>query len=186
MNARHSLLLLAMMALSACQSSDPRGKDQASPSDSLAWHSAWRSRIDSLEKVLSADSLGISPQTAPLDSLAATCLRFAETFPSDPYAPTMMWKAARVMRTMGNSEGAVRCGKAIADGYPAHPLAPIALYFNAVVLNEDMGVREAALFYLDRLQEEYPSDSLVRDAALYRETMGYSQEDWNKRLQERP
>lgn len=98
----------------------------------------------------------------------------------------MMWKAARVMRTMGNSEGAVRCGKAIADRYPAHPLAPIALYFNAVVLNEDMGVREAALFYLDRLQEEYPSDSLVRDAALYRETMGYSQEDWNKRLQERP
>ena len=178
MNPKRTLLLLALLTLSACQSGDPSSTDVSIRSDSLVW----LSRIDSLEKVLAADSLGLSPQTEPLDSLVATCLRFAETYPQDPFAPQTLWKAARVLRTLGQAEGAVRCGKAIADAYPDHPLAPIALYFNAVVLNEDMGVREAAVFYLDRLKEEYPKDSLVRDAALYRETMGWSQEDWNQRL----
>ena len=89
---------------------------------------------------------------------------------------------ARAERGLGDVEGAVQCGKALVDAYPAHPLAPVALYFNAVVLNEDGGVQEAAAFYLDRLCTEYPGDSLAKDAVLYRETLGMKQEDWNKRL----
>jgi len=171
-----------VLGLVACQ---PKGSDDSAEStrqDSLALRSLMRSSIDSLEKVLSADSLGISPQTAPLDSLAANCLRFASVFPRDPYAPIALWKAAQVLRSLGDVEGAVQCGKALVDAYPAHPLAPVALYFNAVVLNEDGGVQEAAAFYLDRLSEEYPGDSLAQDAAMYRQTLGMKQEDWNKRL----
>jgi predicted Zn-dependent protease len=175
-------LACLVLGLGACQPKGPNDSAASTRNDSLALRSLLRSGIDSLEKVLSADSLGISPQTAPLDSLAATCLRFASVFPRDPYAPVALWKAAQVLRSLGDVEGAVQCGKALVDAYPAHPLAPIALYFNAVVLNEDGGVQEAAAFYLDRLSEEYPGDSLAQDAALYRQTLGMKQEDWNKRL----
>jgi len=175
-------LACLVLGLGACQPKGPNDSAESTRIDSLALRSLLRSGIDSLEKVLSADSLGISPQTAPLDSLAATCLRFASVFPRDPYAPVALWKAAQVLRSLGDVEGAVQCGKALVDAYPAHPLAPIALYFNAVVLNEDGGVQEAAAFYLDRLSEEYPGDSLAQDAALYRQTLGMKQEDWNKRL----
>lgn len=175
-------LACLVLGLGACQPKGPNDSAASTRIDSLALRSLLRSGIDSLEKVLSADSLGISPQTAPLDSLAATCLRFASVFPRDPYAPVALWKAAQVLRSLGDVEGAVQCGKALVDAYPAHPLAPIALYFNAVVLNEDGGVQEAAAFYLDRLSEEYPGDSLAQDAALYRQTLGMKQEDWNKRL----
>lgn len=175
-------LACLVLGLGACQPKGPNDSAESTRNDSLALRSLLRSGIDSLEKVLSADSLGIYPQTAPLDSLAATCLRFASVFPRDPYAPVALWKAAQVLRSLGDVEGAVQCGKALVDAYPAHPLAPIALYFNAVVLNEDGGVQEAAAFYLDRLSEEYPGDSLAQDAALYRQTLGMKQEDWNKRL----
>lgn len=175
-------LACLVLGLGACQPKGPNDSAASTRNDSLALRSLLRSGIDSLEKVLSADSLGISPQTAPLDSLAATCLRFASVFPRDPYAPVALWKAAQVLRSLGDVEGAVQCGKALVDAYPAHPLAPIALYFNAVVLNEDGGVQEAAAFYLDRLSEEYPGDSLAQDATLYRQTLGMKQEDWNKRL----
>jgi len=177
-------LACLVLGLGACQPKGPNDTAESTRNDSLALRTLLRSGIDSLEKVLSADSLGISPQTAPLDSLAATCLRFASDFPRDPYAPVALWKAAQVLRSLGDVEGAVQCGKALVDAYPAHPLAPIALYFNAVVLNEDGGVQEAAAFYLERLTNEYPGDSLAKDAALYRQTLGMKQEDWNKRLKE--
>ena len=177
-------LACLVLSLGACQPKGPNDTVEATRNDSLALRTLLRSGIDSLEKVLSADSLGISPQTAPLDSLAATCLRFASDFPRDPYAPVALWKAAQVLRSLGDFEGAVQCGKALVDAYPTHPLAPIALYFNAVVLNEDGGVQEAAAFYLERLTNEYPGDSLAKDAALYRQTLGMKQEDWNKRLKE--
>jgi tetratricopeptide (TPR) repeat protein len=177
-------LACLVLGQGACQPKGPNDTAESTRNDSLALRTLLRSGIDSLEKVLSADSLGISPQTAPLDSLAATCLRFASDFPRDPYAPVALWKAAQVLRSLGDVEGAVQCGKALVDAYPAHPLAPIALYFNAVVLNEDVGVQEAAAFYLERLTNEYPGDSLAKDAALYRQTLGMKQEDWNKRLKE--
>jgi len=177
-------LACLVLGLGACQPKGPNDTAESTRNDSLALRTLLRSGIDSLEKVLSADSLGISPQTAPLDSLAATCLRFASVFPRDPFAPVALWKAAQVLRSLGDVEGAVQCGKALVDAYPAHPLAPIALYFNAVVLNEDGGVQEAAAFYLERLTNEYPGDSLAKDAALYRQTLGMKQEDWNKRLKE--
>jgi len=177
-------LACLVLGLGACQPKGPNETAESTRNDSLALRTLLRSGIDSLEKVLSADSLGISPQTAPLDSLAATCLRFASDFPRDPYAPVALWKAAQVLRSLGDVEAAVQCGKALVDAYPAHPLAPIALYFNAVVLNEDGGVQEAAAFYLERLTNEYPGDSLAKDAALYRQTLGMKQEDWNKRLKE--
>ena len=177
-------LACLVLSLGACQPKGPNDTAEATRNDSLALRTILRSGIDSLEKVLSADSLGISTQTAPLDSLAATCLRFASVFPRDPFAPVALWKAAQVLRSLGDVEGAVQCGKALVDAYPTHPLAPIALYFNAVVLNEDGGVQEAAAFYLERLTNEYPGDSLAKDAALYRQTLGMKQEDWNKRLKE--
>jgi len=168
--------------LGACGPKGGVGAGGATDLDSAQFYQGLRTRIDSLERVLAEDSLGLSGRSAPLDTLAAVCLNLATNFPRDAYAPLALWKAAQACRTMGAYQEAIACGKALAEAYPEHTLAPSALFFNALVMNDDLKVPESAAFYLDEILEKYPSDSLAEQARAMKELVGLDEQELLRRL----
>jgi len=141
-----------------------------------------RSRIDSLERVLAKDSLAQGNHENLLDSLGTLCVELANRYQNTPYAPVALWKAARAFRAAGSYPQAIACGKALTETFPQHDLAASALFHNALIFNEDLQNTTSAAFYLDRLLEEYPTDSLASQAQAMKELLGLSEEELNRRL----
>ncbi|MBM3935790.1 MAG: hypothetical protein FJ343_01415 [Sphingomonadales bacterium] len=151
--------------------------DHGAAKDSSLRLELLRSRIDSLERVLAKDSLAVNNNEKVLDSLGTVCVELANGYRNTAYAPVALWKAAKAFRAAGSYPQAIECGRALTDAYPQHDLAASALFHNALIFNEDLNNKASAEFYLDRLLEEYPTDSLAPQAKVMRELLGLSDEE---------
>ncbi|MFM8317930.1 MAG: tetratricopeptide repeat protein, partial [Bacteroidota bacterium] len=160
------IFLIIWIALNGCEynrnsKSDGQNTNQK---DSILGFEHLKLRIDSLERRLALDSLSQENNTALLDTLGTFCVELANRYQNTPYAPVALWKAARAFRAAGSFPQAIECAKALTDAYPQHDLAPSALYYNALIFNDDLENIASAEFYLDRLLDEYPTDSLAPQA----------------------
>jgi TolA-binding protein len=131
---------------------------------------------------LAKDSLAQGNHENLLDSLGTLCVELANKYQTTPYAPVALWKAARAFRAAGSYPQAIECGRALTEAFPQHDLAASALFHNALIFNEDLQNLASAEFYLDRLLEEYPTDSLASQAQAMKELLGLSEEELNRRL----
>ena len=68
------------------------------------------------------------------------------------------------------------------DAYPQHDLAPSALFFNALIFNEDLENIASAEFYLDRLLDEYPTDSLASQAKAMKGLLGLNDQELLRKI----
>jgi TolA-binding protein len=135
--------------------------------------------------VLARDSLEVADQDMPLNSLGLVCVDLANGYPNSGYAPVALWKASRAFRAAGSYAEAIECGRALVDAYPEHDLAASALFHNALIFNDDMNNAASARFYLERLLEEYPSDSLASQAKAMKELVGLSDKELLKKISRR-
>ena len=175
---------LWVLVLSSCgqgAQTTPENK-RGAYSDSTRQLELLRSRIDSLERVLAKDSLAQGNHENLLDSLGTLCVELANQYQSTPYAPVALWKAARAFRAAGSYPEAIECGRALTEAFPQHDLAASALFHNALIFNEDLQNLASAEFYLDRLLEEYPTDSLASQAQAMKELLGLSDEELSRKL----
>jgi len=156
--------------------------ERSASADSTRYLELLRSRIDSLERVMAKDSLAQSNHENLLDSLGTLCVELANKYQSTPYAPVALWKASRAFRAAGSYPQAIECGRALTEAFPQHDLAASALFHNALIFNEDLQNTASAAFYLDRLLEEYPADSLASQAQAMKELLGLSEEELWRRL----
>lgn len=155
--------------------------DLSISSDSARYLQLLRTRIDSLERILALDSLAQKNNQSLLDSLGTVCVELANKFQATSYAPVALWKAARAFRAAGSYSLAIECGRALTEAFPQHDLASSALFHNALIFNEDLNNTASAAYYLDRLLDEYPSDSLAQQAVAMKELLGLSEEElWRK------
>ncbi len=145
--------------------------------DSILGFERLRLRIDSLEKRLALDSLSKDNNGSLLDSLGLACVELANSYQNTPHAPVALWKAARAFRTAGSFAQAIECGRALADAFPQHNLAPSALFYNALIFNEDLENVASAEFYLDRLLDDYPVDSLASQARAMKGLLGLNDKE---------
>lgn len=175
---------LWVLVLSACgqMAQTAPESERGALSDSTRQLELIRSRIDSLERFLAKDSLAQGNHENLLDSLGTLCVELANKYQTTPYAPVALWKASRAFRAAGSYPQAIACGKALTETFPQHDLAASALFHNALIFNEDLQNTASAAFYLDRLLEEYPTDSLASQAQAMKELLGLSEEELNRRL----
>ncbi|MFM8959055.1 MAG: tetratricopeptide repeat protein [Bacteroidota bacterium] len=178
------IFLIFWIALNGCEynrnsKSDGQNTNQK---DSILGFEHLKLRIDSLERRLALDSLSQENNASLLDTLGTVCVELANCYQNTPDAPVALWKATRAFRASGSFPQAIECAKALTDAYPQHDLAPSALFFNALIFNEDLENIASAEFYLDRLLDEYPTDSLAPQAKAMKGLLGLSDQELLRKI----
>ena len=102
---------------------------------------------------------------------AAAFIRTAEEYaalvqPTNPdkYADLLL-KAAGVAKSMGNSAKALELYATVAEKMPQHPKAPMALFMEGFILENDRGDTAMARTRYQAFLAKYPNDSNFADDA---------------------
>lgn len=119
-------------------------------------------QIDSLERVLLNDSLGLNEAAA--GNLTKAYLQFADRYSKDTLSVDYLFRAADVMRGMFRIMDAVQTLDLITKRYPNHDKAGVALFYAGFILHTDSDQNQMAADYFDRLIEAYPDHPMADEA----------------------
>ncbi|MCY7327149.1 MAG: tetratricopeptide repeat protein [Saprospiraceae bacterium] len=87
-----------------------------------------------------------------------------QTTQPEKYADLLL-KAAGVAKSIGNSAKALELYTAVTDKMPQHPKAPMALFMQGFILENDRGDTAAARVKYQDFLKKYPNDSDFADDA---------------------
>lgn len=107
-----------------------------------------------------------------------------QTTQPDKYAELLL-KAAGVAKSIGNSTKALELYATVADKLPQHPKAPMALFMEGFILENDRGDTAMARVKYQDFLKKYPNDpDFVDDAQNALKYLGKSPEEMIKEFEE--
>ncbi len=102
---------------------------------------------------------------------------YAKKFPDDAQAPTYLFKAGEIQRTLKRFDKAIGTYKTICDKYPDYDKTPHSLFLLGFTYEEDMkNIAEAKTIYEDFLKK-YPKHDLADDVQFSLKNLGKSAEE---------
>ncbi len=110
---------------------------------------------------------GLVADTAKAAAFIKTAEEYAalvETSQPDKYADLIL-KAAGVAKSVGNSAKALALYTAIAEKLPQHPKAPMALFMEGFIYENDLGDTATARVKYQDFLKKYPNDPDFADDA---------------------
>ena len=132
------------------------------------------------EKTLMNENWTMNMDVAP--QVAEKYCKFVEQNPDDPTAPTWLFHALEINVALKNVDKSVElCDQLIAQ-YPESKWSPKSLMLMGSYLYEDQ-LNDTAMAHkaYQRLIDEFPNDSLVKDARILIDCLGLTDEEkWNK------
>ena len=158
----------AMAGLAACQ----WGQDEkAELQETIA-------RLE--KKVIDSASARVDYKT--VEVLTELLLEYVEEYPDDSLAPYYLLRAAQYYQLQGRADRTLALLDSLRQRYPASAQAPVALFFSAVVCDQDLDNDSCALQRLDLFIRQYPDHELADDARQLKALITLSEEELLKRI----
>ena len=102
---------------------------------------------------------------------------YAMAFPSSPYAPETIFRAADVARGIEEYELAIDLWSTLRNTFSDSPLAPEALFMISFTLDNNLNRDSLAAARLDSFLFLYPEHRLAKDAKVLRDQLGKDEQD---------
>jgi outer membrane protein assembly factor BamD (BamD/ComL family) len=153
-------VLIVFVAMSACTSSDQKMRDQ----------------ISSLEKELYNDSLMV-PDAAKAKEMTSLYLGYIEKYPSDSLSPLYLFKAADLSAKTNEVHVAVQLFGKLVKEYPEHRHAPIAVFLQGFIYENQAGDPMKAKPYYEEFLQKYPDHPMAADVTFSLENLGKTPEE---------
>lgn len=140
--------------------------------------------IKNQEKELFSDPMWINNKKGATDLMQKYIL-FAGKYTDDKRAPLYIFKAAEIANGMGAFQDAIRYFEKIYMEYPNDSIASVSLFYEGVIYETQLkNYEKAKKIYRDFLAK-YPQHELVGSARFSLETLGKSDEEVLKVLEQR-
>lgn len=128
------------------------------------------------EKTLMNDNWSMNMEAAP--QVAETYCKFVEQNPNDPTASTWLFHAMEINVNLRNTDKSIELCNQLLDKYPDSKWSPKSLILlGSYVYEDQLNDTAAAHKAYQRLIDEYPNDSLSRDAKVLIQCLGLTNEE---------
>ena len=128
------------------------------------------------EKTLMNENWTMNMDVAP--EVAETYCKFVEQNPDDLTAPTWLFHAMEINVNLKNTDKSVELCNQLLDKYPDSKWSPKSLILlGSYVYEDQLNDTAAAHKAYQRLIDEYPNDSLCRDAKVLIQCLGLTDEE---------
>ena len=125
------------------------------------------------EATLMNEDWTMNMEVAP--GVAEKYCKFVEQNPNDPAAPTWLFHAMEVNVNLKNANKCVELCNQLLDNYPDSKWSPRSLVLlGSYVYEDQLNDTASAHKALQRVIDEYPNDSLVKDAKVLIKCLGLS------------
>lgn len=132
--------------------------------------------VKAAEKTLMNENWSMNMEVAP--QVAETYCKFVEQSPDDPTAPTWLFHAMEINVNLRNTDKSVELCNQLLDKYPESKWSPKSLILlGSYVYEDQLNDTAAAHRAYQRLIDEYPNDSLSRDAKVLIQCLGLTNEE---------
>jgi TolA-binding protein len=129
--------------------------------------------IERLEEELYADSLGPVDRQKAQEAIQAYD-DFANAFSQDSLAPEYLYKSSEIAMNLEMSGKAVEGFRRILNDYPDFDKAPLCIFLQAFIYENQMQQYEEAKKLYREFLEKYPEHDLAEDALVSIQNMGKS------------
>lgn len=154
------LLAIMLFAVTSCQPSKQKLRNQVTNMETSLY---------------SNESEGFNQAKA--DSLINLYLEFTNRFPGDSMAPDYLFKAATILMNLNKSDRSLSCFREFAMSYPDHTKAPLCLFFEGFIQeNQLRDLRKARESY-QHFIEKYPTHDFADDAQASLDHLGKTPEE---------
>lgn len=154
-----SVLVFALM-LSACTSADQKMQNQIAEMESGLFN----------DSTMKADAVKAGEMTS-------LYLKYVEQFPSDTLSPVYLFKAADLSSKTNEIHTAVQLFGKLAKDYPEHRHAPIAVFLQGFIYENQAGEPMKAKPFYEEFLKKYPDHPMAADVAFSLENLGKTPEE---------
>jgi len=143
-----------------------------------------RMKIETAEQDLYHDSLRL-PSREKADSVIAMYLDYATRFPKDTLAPNFLFRAGDLANSVKEFPHAIAFLGMITEKYPDYHKAPLALFLQGFIAENNMGDLKAAKGYYEAFLKKYPNHKLAQHAQASLDNLGKSPDELIKSFEEK-
>lgn len=136
----------------------------------------WVAWLQQTEKQM-ANPIELEIDTTLALQYAEQAAAFAKKYPQDSLAPEVLFRAADVARGAGEFGQSIQLWGQVWRNYPQHRLAPDALFLQAFTFDNDLGAREEARTYYQKVIDQYPDHPLAMQATQLIEVLDKSPDE---------
>lgn len=135
-----------------------------------------KDQITGLEKEISANNKSLADKNKA-DKVIELYKSYSETYADDTISADYLFKAADLANGLQEYPQAMVLYKKVCDKYPAYPKAPLALFLQGFISENNLhDIDQARLLYQDFLNK-YPGNPLAKDAKWSIANLGKSPQD---------
>ena len=162
-----SFIIIMSSIFSGCQNSTP-SEQETKTATTAAQEMTKEDHFKKVEEI--ATQLKSKPTNLPLDKPLAQQLideskAYADANRYDKENnPAFLFRAGEVARAIHQYEEAISLFGQVAENYPEHAKAPVALFLQATVYQDDLQDKEKAKTVYQSVIEKYPSDPWAEQA----------------------
>ena len=105
------------------------------------------------------------------------CESYAITHPNDLVAPSLLYQAGELARSLGSFEKSVSLYDSLERLFPQYSNTPMALFIKGFILDSNLGNKEAAKVSYDNFIKRYPNHERIKDAQFLLDNLYVSDEE---------
>jgi tetratricopeptide (TPR) repeat protein len=142
-----------------------------------------RAMIVQSEKALLSDTT-FSPDAKHARELLSLYDEYAKQFPADTLSAEYLFKAGEVATGINDPAVSLSFYRRLYDQYPGYSKAPVALFLQGFIYENQLGQLDSASYYYKAFLERFPDHPISSDVRLSLENLGKSPEELIKMFQE--
>ncbi len=143
------------------------------------------SKIKESEDKLYKNYTNINPGNVEALNVLEGYKTFAKEYPKEAKAPSYLFKAAEIERTMKDYKSAIAHYQQICDNYPDYEKAPHSLFLMGFTYEEDMKNEAKAKETYELFLSKYPKHELSDDVQFSLNNLGKSAEEIIKEFEKK-